>query len=143
MLSPANVCCWGIVLKKSPTGRCGEEIGNKGIEASRFLNHCCVSGLDLESIFRAQRRKLVFQHNRGTADSAVREPTARGSNCLQRTARKPPRIKCGAGFRRNMRYSVASVPRITVACDDSTPPLPCASATSQSFTCREPHSPRN
>jgi hypothetical protein len=42
-----------------------------------------------------------------------------------------------------MRYSVASVPRIMVACEDSTPPLPCASATSQSLTCRAPHSPRN
>src|SRR5215831_7020087 len=46
-----------IVLKKSPTGRCGDEICNKRIEASRFLNRCCVSGPDLESIFRARRRK--------------------------------------------------------------------------------------
>jgi len=40
-------------------------------------------------------------------------------------------------------YRVAAVPRITVACEDSTPPLPCAMATSQSLTCRAPHSPRN
>jgi pimeloyl-ACP methyl ester carboxylesterase len=40
-------------------------------------------------------------------------------------------------------YSVACVPRITVAWEDRTPPLPCANATSQSFTCRAPHSPRS
>src|SRR5262249_5186141 len=44
-------------VEKSPTGRCGDEICNKRIEAGQFLNHCCVSGLDLESIFRAWRRK--------------------------------------------------------------------------------------
>ncbi len=31
-------------------------------------------------------------------------------------------------------YTVAAVPRITVACEDSTPPLPWAIATSQSLT---------
>jgi len=31
---------------------------------------------------------------------------------------------------------------MTVACDDSTPPLPCASATSQPCTCLAPHSPQ-
>ena len=35
---------------------------------------------------------------------------------------------------RKRSYSVACVPRMTVACDDKTPPLPCAIATSQSFT---------
>ena len=40
------------------------------------------------------------------------------------------------------RYTVTWLPRITVDCDDSTPPLPWASATSQSLTWRAPHSPR-
>ncbi len=35
---------------------------------------------------------------------------------------------------RKRSYSVACVPRMTVAWDDKTPPLPCANATSQSFT---------
>src|SRR5262249_16237372 len=51
-----DVWNWRIVLKKSPTGRCGREICKKRIEANLFLNHCCVSRLDLESIFRARRR---------------------------------------------------------------------------------------
>ena len=35
-----------------------------------------------------------------------------------------------------------SLPNITVHSLDSTPPFPCARATSQSLTCRWPHSPR-
>src|SRR5215468_5456942 len=47
-------------------------------------------------------------------------------------------IRAGMSFQ-----SVDGAPRMTVACEDSTPPFPCAIATSQSFTCRAPHSPRN
>src|SRR5688572_9989635 len=45
---------------------------------------------------------------------------------------RPPRL----------RYTVFPEPKITVTWLDSTPPLPCASATSQSFTCAGPRSPR-
>src|SRR6516165_8637357 len=40
-------------------------------------------------------------------------------------------------------YTVATVPKITVLCDDSTPPLPCAIAVAQSATWRAPHSWRS
>ncbi len=40
-------------------------------------------------------------------------------------------------------HSVAPVPRITVLCADSTPPLPCTIAVSHPATWRCPHSPRN
>src|SRR3977135_952120 len=39
--------------------------------------------------------------------------------------------------------TVADVRRMTLLCDDRTPPLPCAIAVSASFTWRTPHSPRN
>src|SRR6202011_3955048 len=45
--------------------------------------------------------------------------------------------------RRAESYTVAAVPKITLACDDSTPPLPCTIATSCLEACRAPHSPRN
>src|SRR3954454_21030438 len=38
---------------------------------------------------------------------------------------------------------VACVPRMTVLCDDRTPPLPCAIAVSQSAIWRAPHSRRS
>ena len=40
-------------------------------------------------------------------------------------------------------YTVAELPRMTVLCDDSTPPLPCAIAVSAPGTWRAPHSPRS
>src|SRR5207302_3862420 len=40
-------------------------------------------------------------------------------------------------------HNVASVPRTTVPVAESTPPQPCATATSAPATCRAPHSPRS
>ena len=48
--------------------------------------------------------------------------------------------RCVAGLDAS---AVAAVPKITLACAESTPPLPCTIATSCFFTCRAPHSPRN
>jgi len=53
----------------------------------------------------------------------------------------------GAGMARGLgarqEASAASVPRITVACADSTPPLPCTIAVSAPATWRSPHDPRS
>jgi hypothetical protein len=45
--------------------------------------------------------------------------------------------------RRAYACSAACDPRMTVACADNTPPLPCTSAVSACATWRAPHSPRN
>ena len=67
--------------------------------------------------------------------------SAPGADAVRRHRQGCRRGTAGQCWRRS--YSAACVPSITVACADSTPPLPCTSAVSACATCRASHSPRN
>ena len=56
-----------ILLQKSPQKFCETRISNNRIEAGKFLNQCCASTPDLESILRAQMGKIFLQQNRPEA----------------------------------------------------------------------------
>ena len=84
---------------------------------------------------RADRRGDPGREVQGAAQRALRGRADAGADARGRSSEF-------LSARRGA-YTVAAVPRITVACDDSTPPLPCTIAMSCSFTCRAPHSPRS
>ena len=50
-----------ILLQKSPQSFCEMRIGNNRIDAAEYLNQCCVSASELESILRGQMDKIFLQ----------------------------------------------------------------------------------
>ena len=132
-------------------------LGNDPASYRRHLPHA--GGMDLEpqlpriacpvlviagALDRTRPPSLVEPVARAIPGARYARAAIRGimrradAGALRADHRRVPRAAA-----RERRYSVACVPKITVACEDRTPPLPCASATSQSFTCRAPHSPRS
>src|SRR6516162_5465943 len=78
--------------------------------------------------FRLLRTSLSFPRRRESRNP-VHERLPWTPACAAMTATNP--------------QDVAFVPKMTVLCEDNTPPLPCAIAVSQSATWRAPHSWRN
>jgi hypothetical protein len=53
-----------ILLQKSPQTLCEIRIGNNRIDAGEYLNQCCASAPQLESILRGQMGKIFLQQYR-------------------------------------------------------------------------------
>jgi hypothetical protein len=57
-----------MLSKKSPQKGCGIEIRNNRIRQVEFLNQCCASEIDLESILLGGTSKIFFRQYRPTRD---------------------------------------------------------------------------
>jgi len=55
-------------LQKSPQALCEIKIGNNRIDAGEYLNQCCASAPQLESILRSRMGKIFLQQYRPNPD---------------------------------------------------------------------------
>jgi hypothetical protein len=68
-LSPAAL--GPILLQKSPQTFCEIRIGNNRIDAGKYLNQCCASAPQLESILRGQIGKIFLQQYRDPQETSA------------------------------------------------------------------------
>jgi hypothetical protein len=62
--TPVDVSSWPILLQKSPQRFCEIRIGNNRIDTCEYLNQCCASAPELESILRGPMVKIFLQQYR-------------------------------------------------------------------------------
>src|SRR6516164_5666651 len=89
-----------ILLQKSPQRFCEIRIGNNRIDVGEYLNQCCGSASQLESILRGRMGKIFLQQYRP-------EPAEHGWAEDVRSARGDQTSTCSA----NARASSTSIPR--------------------------------
>src|SRR3974377_2372933 len=107
-----------ILLQKSPQKFCETRISNNRIEAGKFVNQCCASTPDLESILRAQIGKIFLQHNRPNAEVS-RCPLSR--RCLGHSghqtrpwAGRAPPLRSGGGLKEQPKIRKMAPPQARV-----------------------------
>ena len=68
---PRHISTLPILLQKSSQRFCEIRIGNNRIDVGEYLNQCCESASQLESILRGRMGKIFLQQYRGQSGLVV------------------------------------------------------------------------